>query len=167
MKTKTITITALGIALYVVVSMFLKIPLGVGHLALDLGYIVLAVYCYSMGPIIGAIVGGAGCTIVSLISSGWFPLGWLLGNILIGYTCGRWYKEEKTTFNCVLSIAAIVLGVLGIKTIVECLMFSIPLVVKLPKNGVAALTDSIVMCLGVIIAPKVHTILESKSLLLD
>ena len=38
-KTKKICLTALGIALYVCVSMLIKIPV-VGHISLDLGYIV-------------------------------------------------------------------------------------------------------------------------------
>lgn len=68
-KTKDICLTALGIALYVCVSMLIKIPV-VGHISLDLGYIVLAVYCYTYGGISGAIVGCCGCFLVSLIASG-------------------------------------------------------------------------------------------------
>lgn len=82
-KLKFICATAFGIALYVAVSMLIKIPV-IGHISLDLGYIVLAVYCYIMGPASGAIVGGIGCTFVSLLASGWFPAGWLLGNAFIG-----------------------------------------------------------------------------------
>ena len=94
MSTKKVAIIGLGIALYVAISMLLKIPIGIGHLALDLGYIVLAVYCYLYGATIGAIVGACGCTLVSLLASGMFPLGWLLGNAFIGCACGRALSQQ-------------------------------------------------------------------------
>lgn len=56
MNTKKISITALGIALYVVLSMTVKIPL-IAHISLDLGYIVFAFYCYHFGTVSGMIVG--------------------------------------------------------------------------------------------------------------
>ena len=164
MTTRKTAITALGIALYAALSMTLKIPL-ISHIALDLGYIALAIYAYIFGPAIAAIVGALGCTIISLLTTGWFPPGWFLGNIVIGYVCGRWYKEDKIVCNCVISVAAVFIGILCIKTGVECAMFSIPLVVKLPKNAIAALVDAIVMCIGVYIAPKIKTLAESKGVL--
>lgn len=148
---------ALGIALYVVVSMMIKIPIGIGHLALDLGYIVFAVYCMKFGALAGAIVGGAGCVLVSLLSSGWFPLGWLLGNIAIGIICGLAYKKSsKVCFsNIIITIAAVIFGVGVIKTVVECSMFSIPYAVKIPKNMIAAAMDAVVMVIGLIVSNKI------------
>lgn len=145
---------ALGIALYVVVSMMLKIPTGIGHISLDLGYIVLAVYCMRFGPLGGAIVGGAGCTVVSLLSSGWFPLGWLLGNALIGSICGKAYQKNKSVYwtNFVVTVAAVLLGVGVVKTVVECTLFSIPYAVKIPKNMIAAAMDAAVMSVGLVVA---------------
>ena len=81
-NTTKITLTAVGIAMYVVLSMIAKIPV-IAHISLDLGYIVLAVYCYHMGAVSGMIVGGAGCVLVSLLTTGWFPPGWFAGNLLI------------------------------------------------------------------------------------
>ena len=166
---KSICVTAMGIALYVALSMTAKIPI-VGHISLDLGYIVLAVYCYIYGPIAGAIVGAAGCTLVSLLASGWFPLGWLLGNLYIGYFTGRFYipdlvaddfSHRKTLeHNLILTVVAVFVGIFCIKSVVEHLMYGIPYAVKLPKNAVAFLIDAIVMCIGVCIAPKIRTILE-------
>jgi len=154
-NTKKLTFTALGIALYVLLSMTMKIPL-IGHIGLDLGYIVFAVYCYHFGILPGVMVGGIGCILVSLLTSGWFPPGWLLGNILIGIFCGWLYKHENTNYaiisNIVVTIAAVALGILGVKTIVECSLYSIPLAVKVPKSIVAFVTDAIVMCAGTLLA---------------
>lgn len=150
-NTKKICITGLGIALYVAVSMSVKIPLLVGHIALDLGYIVLAVYCLMFGGVTGAIVGGAGCVLVSLLAYGMFPIGWMLGNIMVGFMCGKLYRDRKTIQNMIVSVVAVFIGVLVIKTSVECVMYGIPLAVKIPKNGIAFIADSLTMCVGVIV----------------
>lgn len=74
MKVKNITLTAAGIALYVVISMLIKIPM-IGHISLDLGYIVLAFWCMMFGPVSAGLVGCSGAFIVSLIASGWIAIG--------------------------------------------------------------------------------------------
>ena len=156
LTTKKIVLAALGIALYVAISMLLKIPLGIGYIALDLGYIIFAVYCYTFGPTIGAIVGVVGSMLVSLLSSGMFPLGWMLGQLIIGVICGNAYTRcHKPWLNVLITIVAVALGILGIKTAVECTLYGIPLAVKLAKNGVAAATDAVVMVIGLGVAPKI------------
>ena len=164
-KINFIAITAIGIALYVALSMTMKIPI-IGHIGLDLGYIALAVYCYCYGPLSGAIVGAGGCTLVSLITSGWFPPGWVLGNILIGFVCGKFYNREnkklRIPINIAVSIIAIFVGIIVIKTAVECMMFNIPVVVKLPKNAVAALVDTITMCAGLFVAYQIDPRINKK-----
>lgn len=154
-KTKTITYTAIGIALYVAVSMLIKIPM-IGHISLDLGYIVLAFYCMLFGPIPAAIVGASGAFLVSLIASGWIAIGWPLGNLLIGAVCAAVYKPEKPIRNIGITILMVFIGVLGIKTAVECPLYGIPILVKIPKNLVAAIADSITMTLGAILAGKTY-----------
>lgn len=143
---------ALGIALYAALSLSLHIPLFVGHLALDVGYVVLAMYALMMGPISAAIVGGVGCVIVSLISSGWFPAGWLLGNIFIGLVCGCFYttfdEYESRSSNLVMTILVVFMGIGLIKTGVECVLFDIPFLVKFVKNMTAFICDATVMALG-------------------
>lgn len=152
--TRNICVAGLGIALYVALSFTAKIPL-VSHISLDLGYIVLAVYAYYFGPVIAAIVGGCGCVLVSLLASGWFPFGWLLGNIAIGIICGKEYSRGDLLSRLIVTILAVLFGVAIVKTAVECLLFSIPLVVKLPKNAIAAAVDAIVMVIGLLLAPKI------------
>lgn len=159
-KTKKICLTALGIALYVCVSMLIKIPV-VGHISLDLGYIVLAVYCYIYGGVSGAIVGSCGCFLVSLIASGWIAIGWPLGNFLVGALCGAVYTRTKgkrgaVLINTAVTVAAVFVGVAVIKTVVECALYSLPVSVKFAKNLVAFSMDAIVMCIGLYIASVVE-----------
>ena len=152
---KTITLTAVGIALYVVISMFIKIPM-IGHISLDLGYIVFAFYCMQFGPMSAALVGAGGCFLVSLIATGWIAIGWPLGNLLIGLVCAAVYKPDKTIRNILVTVLMVFIGVLGIKTAVECPLYGIPLLVKIPKNLVAAIADSITMAVGAILAGKTY-----------
>lgn len=159
-KTKKICLTALGIALYVCVSMLIKIPV-IGHISLDLGYIVLAVYCYIYGGVSGAIVGSCGCFLVSLIASGWIAIGWPLGNFLVGALCGMVYTRTKgkrgaVLINTAVTVAAVFIGVAVIKTVVECALYSLPVTVKFAKNLAAFSMDAIVMCIGLYIASVVE-----------
>lgn len=148
MKTKNITLTAIGIALYVCLSMVMKIPV-------ILGYIVLAVYCYLYGGISGAIVGACGCFLISLIAIGWIAIGWPLGNLLVGAVCGVIYSKTKNhkwaTLICIATtVISVFIGVAVIKTVVECALYSLPLGIKFAKNLVAFAMDAAVMCAGYI-----------------
>ena len=156
--TRKICITGMGIALYVVLSMTAKIPV-IGHISLDLGYVALAVFCLYYGGLTGAIVGGAGCVVIGMITAGWFPPGWLLGNIVIGLLCGYFYDREGDAkafvANTIITILAVAIGILVIKTAVECALYAIPVAVKLPKNLVAAAMDAGVMVFGLVVAQMI------------
>lgn len=156
MKTKQITMTAMGIALYAVFSMTVKIPI-IGHIALDLGYVVLGIYAYCIGPIPASLVGAGGAAIISTLT-GWFAPGWVVGNFLIGFFCGVLFSRRRTIksywYNIMTTIVFVAVGILGVKTVVECTLYSIPYPVKIPKNAIATVVDSIVMCIGVFIAQK-------------
>ena len=138
--------------------MLIKIPV-VGHISLDLGYIVLAVYCYICGGLSGAIVGCCGSFLVSLIATGWVAVGWPLGNFLIGALCGMVYNRTKgmdksIPISLVITVFAVFIGVGVIKTVVECALYSLPLAVKFAKNFVAFSMDAIVMCAGYLFARR-------------
>lgn len=154
----TITITAMGIALYAVLSMTVKIPL-IGHIALDLGYIVLAIYSYHMGAVSAAIVGGCGAAIISVLT-GWFAPGWVVGNCIVGLGCGFLYNNGLTLkcflHNTIITIIFVILGIFIAKTIIECSLYSIPYLIKMPKNLVATIVDAAVMCIGIWVAPKIR-----------
>lgn len=66
-KTKDICVTGLGIALFVALSMCLRVPVFENYY-LCLGYVVMAVYCYSYGAVKGTIVGVAGTILYCLLS---------------------------------------------------------------------------------------------------
>lgn len=164
MKVKDICITALGIALYVCVSMLLKIPV-INHISLDLGYIILAVYCYRYGPITGAIVGFSGAFLVSLIATGWLGIEWPTGNLFIGAVCGYVYnttkgKKYQAGINMITTIIAVFIGISLIKTILACAIYDMPFIVKFISNSVAFAMDAIVMCIGLIMAMEIKVIGE-------
>lgn len=156
-KVKSICYCGIGVALYFVLSMTMKIPL-IAHISLDLGYLVFALYCYKFKNVHGAIVGGFGCMLISIINYGMFPIGWIVGNIFIGLACALFYRREgkyRDIVNIVVTIVAVTIGILGIKTAIECAMFDIPVLVKLPKNGIATLVDAITMSIGVVLSSRI------------
>lgn len=162
LTTARISRTAIGIALYVALSMTIKIPF-IGHISLDLGYIAFAVFCYLFGALDSAIMGAVGCVIVSLITSGWFPPGWFVGNAVIGLMCGKLYCEDNNARNVVVTITAVVIGIAVLKTFIECAMFNIPPLVKIPNNLVAAMVDAAAMSVGVLLAPTIKKRLPNRS----
>ena len=54
-KTKKLALLAVGIALFVVLSLCLQVPVFENYY-LCLGYVVMAVYCYSFGTLAGTVV---------------------------------------------------------------------------------------------------------------
>lgn len=161
-RLNTMCLAALGVALYVALSMVAKIPV-IGHIGLDLGYIVLAVYCWMFGGVVGGVVGAVGCCFVSLLASGWFPPGWCVANLYIGLCCGWRYGpsnhirgEKPRSAQYVYTVGTVMVGVGIIKTLIECQLYGIPLEVKAPKNIIAAVIDIITMCIGLYIAPMIE-----------
>ena len=79
--------------------------------------------------------------------------GWMLGQAFIGISCGIAYKKIKPIWiNIILTILAVFIGIGLIKTGVECKLYDIPLLIKLPKNVIAFVADSIPMILGYVLA---------------
>lgn len=151
-KTKKISFLGLGIALYVVLGLVLQLPIFANsHLQTDLGYVAFGVYCVCFGWL-GAIVGAVGCLLESLLTSGWVPVGWILGQIFIGLLCGVVYKKTNNkAIHIIITVLAVFIGVGLIKTVVECYLFNIPFAIKIVKNSVASISDSITMLLGLIL----------------
>jgi len=158
--TKNICLTALGVALYVAMSMVIKIPV-IGHISLDLGYIVFAVYCYIYGAASGAIVGACGCFLVSILATGWLGTEWAMGNLLIGVICGIVYKRIKDhryeiIIGIVTTVIAVFLGICIVKTALACAVYGYPFAVKFAKNSIAFVMDSIVMSIGFLFAKRIQ-----------
>lgn len=151
-STKNITFLGMLIALYVVLGLVMNIPLLAGsHLQTDLGYIAFAVALMMFGWQ-GMIVGVIGCLIESLVVSGWVPFGWMLGQAAIGIICGLAYKKtDNKIIHVVVTIAAVFIGIAGIKTLVECRLYSIPFAVKFAKNFIAFIADAVPMIIGLLV----------------
>ena len=154
---KEITFNAIGIALYVVLGMTMKIPL-IGHIGLDLGYVVFGCWLFLLGKS-ATVVGVIGCMLESLLISGWIPIGWMVGQTIIGLICGYCYfmnngsrlfvPDRKAAIeNMIITCFAILIGIGIVKTLIECALYNIPFEVKVVKNLVACAADSITMILG-------------------
>lgn len=160
-KIKAICTIGVGIALYVAVGAVMKIPL-ISHIQTDLGYTVFGAYCVWFGWK-GIFVGAAGATLTSLIFSGWFPIGWILGQCVIGLICGAVYCAVKKSpgfgkyiLGGTITAVAVFIGIAVIKTVIECNLYTIPFEVKFPKNVIAFIADTIPMIIGMIIGFKLN-----------
>lgn len=148
----------LGIAVltaaYCALSAMMKIPF-IGSISLDLGYIALTLACAMFGPW-AAFVGAVGCGLESILFSPYgFSISWFVANLIIGIGCGFLFKYAKEPWKRALIILGFVaIGMLGAKTSIECYLYSIPFQIKIVKNLVAFVIDSLVMISGLsIVAP--------------
>lgn len=159
-KTKKIALLGILTALYVVMSLTLKINL-IGNIALDLGYIPFAVACCYFGPV-GAVVGCIGCGLESILFSAYgFSISWFVGNLIIGLGCGFLFKATKNVWLRIVSVIVFVaLGILLAKTVIECNLYGIPFEVKIVKNLVAFGIDTAVMIIGVAFFEKIKKFLR-------
>lgn len=160
MNTRKICGIAILTALYVVMSAFIKIPF-IGNISLDLGYIVFGVACCMYG-VWGTVVGAVGCGIESLLFSAYgFSPSWFVGNLIIGLICGLVFGAVRSMpVRIGTTVGAVAIGILVAKTCIESYLYSIPLMVKIPKNAVAFVVDSIVMIGGIYLA----NILEKRKI---
>lgn len=151
--TQRISLLAVGIALFVALSMCLQVPVFENYY-LCLGYVVMAVYCYSFGTISGTVAGTLGVVLYCLVINGLRGMpGWALGNVVIGICLGLTFRITKQMKNRVLAtalcVAAIVagtaLGILGIKSITESILYGQPFIVRVGKNVYAFIADVVVL----------------------
>ncbi len=152
---KKIAYYAMGIALYVVLSLTIKIPL-INHIKTDFGYVAYGAFLNLFG--MGAtVVGAVGCVLSNMLTGGSFPIGWLIGQIFIGISCGYFFsKTDKTWLKVLFSIASVFLGIAVIKTAVEVLFFNLPLEAKILRSVIAFVADAIPMALGILISTKIR-----------
>ena len=162
MKTRKITLTGILTALYVVLSAFVKIPL-LGDIKLDLGYIAFAVALYIIGPY-GIFVGVAGCSIESILFASYgFSISWAMANLVIGIICNLMFaKTKKLKYAIPVTMLACLIGLVVVKSGIECYLYSIPLLVKLPKSISAFVADALMMIVGLFIADKYFKKTEVK-----
>jgi len=158
MKTSTqyVCVTAVGIALFVVFSLCLQVPVFENYY-LCLGYVAMAVYCYSFGAVSGTIIGVLGVVLYCLVISGLRGLpGWALGNVVIGIALGLTFKRTKvmknTAIKAAVNAAAIILsvtiGILVVKSVTESILYLQPFAVRVGKNLTAWVADLVVLLLS-------------------
>lgn len=154
--TKQITIGGIGIALFVVLSLCLQVPV-FDNYYLCLGYIVMAVYCYSIGTISGTVISTLGIVLYCFLINGLRGMpGWTIGNIAIGLIAGfgfhlsrkianKWLKRVVCLFAVIIGTT---IGILGVKSCVESFLYAQPIIVRMAKNMTAFVADIVVLMLS-------------------
>lgn len=177
MSTRRITRVALGIALFVAFSLILQVPVYQNYY-ISLGYVVMAIYMYSFGPIDGSLVGAVGVVLYCIITGGMRGMpGWALGNIVIGICCGfafqftekRWrdLNNPASMYVCAgINVAAIILstcfGIGFVKSMTEHLLYAQPLAVRMITNSAATIADVITLIFSLPVAVLVHNVLVQR-----
>ena len=158
----------MGAALFVVLSLCLQVPVFENYY-LCLGYIVMGVFCYYFGPVSGITVGTLGVCLYCLLISGLRGLpGWAIGNIVIGLLVGLACKltiniKSKLIRQIILITTVIIattIGILGLKSIVECLLYAQPFVLRVAKNMTAFIADIVVLGISFPIALSIEPIMN-------
>ena len=152
-KLKWICATAVSTALFVVLTLCLQVPVFENYY-LCLGYIIMAVCLYTFGTVSGTFVGAVGVVLYCLLTSGLRGMpGWSAGNLIIGIIVGLTFKLtkriKKTWLKAILNFLAIAistaLGILVIKSLTECILYSQPMTVRMGKNIFAFAADIFVL----------------------
>ena len=155
-NTLKICVTAVGIALFVVLSLCLQVPVFENYY-LCLGYMAFAVYCYSFGTVMGTAVGVFGVVLYCITTGGVRGMpGWALGNLVIGIVLGLTFRRTKamrsTVLRAVINTAAILLsvtvGILLGKSALESVLYTQLLAVRIGKNVYAWAADLFVLLLS-------------------
>ncbi len=154
MRTRSITFMGLGIALFVVLSMCLRVPVFENYY-LCLGYIVMTIYAWNFAWYEGAVVGSLGVILYCVVGGLGFNgmPGWALGNVVIGLILGVAIKKIQTlrhkTLQVVLialvAIIATFIGIEVIKSIVDSMVVSQPILVRVAKNTTSFVSDAFVI----------------------
>lgn len=149
-------VNAMGIALFVVLSYCIQFPVFENYY-LCLGYVAMTVFCYYFGPVSGMIVGGFGVVLYCLLINGLNGMpGWAIGNLFIGFVVGSTCKitskmnKQKLRHLIIGSsiLFSVAIGMIGIKSIVETLIYAQPMILRIGKNLYAFVADVIVMLIS-------------------
>ena len=161
---KRISLLAVGIAMFVVLSLCLQVPVFENYY-LCLGYVVMAVYCCSFGTLSGTVIGFFGVVLYCMVISGLRGMrGWSLGNIVIGIGLGLAFRMVRplksavlrTSIECAVIVAVTAIGILVVKSETESLLYAQPFLVRVAKNTSAFIAD----CVMLIISLPVCRILD-------
>lgn len=157
MTTKKITVTAMGIALFVVLSLCLQVPVFENYY-LCLGYVVLMVFCRYFGAFSSLAVGTLGVVLYCVLISGLRGMpGWAAGNVVIALALSLCWKITAGMKNPWLRrlmvvgviIAATATGILGLKSFVEMVLYAQSFLIRVAKNIYAFVADVVVLVLSI------------------
>ena len=153
---KRISLLAVGIAMFVVLSLCLQVPVFENYY-LCLGYVVMAVYCCSFGTLSGTVVGFFGVVLYCVVISGLRGMpGWALGNIVIGIGLGLAFRVVRplksavlrTVIECSVIVAVTAVGILVVKSETESLLYAQPFLVRVAKNTSAFIADCVMLIIS-------------------
>ncbi len=153
-KTRDITFLAAGVALFVALSMCLRVPVFENYY-LCLGYTVMTVYIWCFKWYEGAVIGFFGVILYCIIGGLGFNgmPGWAVGNIAIGLIVGLSLKYVQKMKNkvlqvavtAVIAIAATFVGIELIKSIIDSFVVGQPFIVRFGKNFTSFVADAFVI----------------------
>lgn len=145
---KTVCIFGVAIALWVVISSFLHIPIGIGNLWIDAGYVVYGLMLALYG-VPAALIGVLGVFLENVLFTGWISYSWMAGQVIIGIACGLAFKKCKHKWIAIIvAIAATWLGIGLVKTLIEIALGYGVFAVKIVTNSLAAGLDVIPLIVG-------------------
>ena len=85
-----------------------------------------------------------------------FPIGWALGQLFIGLFCSFLFPKLKNIWaKLAIGLIAVFIGIAGIKTVTESLLFNLPLGVKLVRGLVASAADAVPFLAGILISSRI------------
>lgn len=170
--TKQICITAMGVALFVALTLCVQVPVFQNYY-LCLGYFVMTAFCYIVGTTSGTIVGTMGVVIYCLVTGGLRGMpGWALGNLVIGIILGLTFKLtrkiKKPVIEIVISTAvavfSVALGILVIKSLVEHVIYTLPFALRVMTNIYAFVADVVIIVISIpickAIEPKIKSMIK-------
>lgn len=156
-KIRTISFLAIGIALFVALSMCLRVPV-FDNYYLCLGYIVMTVYIWCFEWYEGAVIGFLGVILYCIIGGLGFNgmPGWSVGNIVIGLIVGMALKPIKKIKNkplqvIVTAIVATIASFIGIeivKSLIDSVVVSQPFALRVTKNFTSFIADTFVIVIS-------------------
>ena len=169
-STQKLCVMALGIALFVVLSLCLQVPVFENYY-LCLGYVAMAVYCCSFGAVSGTVVGVLGVVLYCLVISGLRGLpGWALGNLVIGVVLGLVFPRTRkmknrglaAAVNAAAILVSVTAGILCLKSLLESILYLQPVAVRIGKNFTAWVADLAVLLLSLPVCMVLDGLLRRK-----
>ena len=134
-----------------------------------LGYLVMAVFCCYFGPWSSMAVGGIGVVLYCIITGGLRGMpGWAIGNLFIALIVGyavrfaARFSSKKLQYALILLsvVVATAIAILGVKSVVECLLYGQPFLLRAAKNSYAFIADVVVLMIGFPVSFSLRTFMH-------